>query len=234
MPLVLDVLQELGVNAKIEGAQAETLQKELEKENAGNSNWKRLSWNENNIPTGRGVSHTPKKSKAAPPDDEAERIRIAEAEMEMEIAIMEMELEMGEYKAVAGIGTIEDVPRGKSQTDIKNREKIILKIYSEFEILNPDKRIFNKYLNDYIYINSDGKNETKHHAARSYNSTIALFFLSEILKNATIVGTDNPHSKKQQKLFEFMYLMEWQGFKLTVGVTHIEKKKIQYCLSLIE
>ncbi len=97
MPHVIDELQSLGVNVVITGTPAEELQQELA-DNSGKSgsNWKKLSWDENNIPKLSSKPVTPKKN-------DNNRLRLLELEMEMEIAIMEMELEMGAYKSVAGL-----------------------------------------------------------------------------------------------------------------------------------
>ena len=99
MPHVIDELQSLGINIIITGAPAGELQQELadNSEKSGN-NWKKLSWNENNIP-----KSSQKLSPKSPKSQENDRLRLLELEMEMEIAIMEMELEAGIYKNVAGI-----------------------------------------------------------------------------------------------------------------------------------
>jgi len=134
-----------------------------------------------------------------------------------------------------GVGGTSNVPRGKSQKEIKEREKIIIQFFRQWEKENPEKRIFNKNLNDYIYVNSVGKHETTHQAARSYKSTVFLLnmSLSELLKKATLIKRDEPHSKRQDNFSE-MPIMEWKNIKLTVGVTKTEKKKIQYCISAIK
>jgi hypothetical protein len=93
MPLVLDELQEIGVNVRIEGKEAEALQNKLSAESESGANWKRLKWDENNIP----------KMTKEPKSNDSDRLRLLELEMEMEIAIMEMELEIGKFKSVAGL-----------------------------------------------------------------------------------------------------------------------------------
>jgi hypothetical protein len=137
--------------------------------------------------------------------------------------------------ALLGLTDI-DIPKGNKQIDIKNREKLIIKYYKDWERKNPKKRVFNIDLGEYIYVNSEGMNETMHHAGRSYKST--LYFLNidltELLKKSFVVAEDKPHSKKQEKAFAKMLLMQWEDSKLTVGITKTEKKKIQYSVSAIK
>lgn len=89
--LVIDVLQDMGINVRVEGKEAESLQNKLAEE-SGN-NWKPLKWNAENIPS---------KSKKDTNTNEKNRLRLLELEMEMEIEIIEMEMEMNKYKSVAG------------------------------------------------------------------------------------------------------------------------------------
>jgi hypothetical protein len=101
MPHVIDELQSLGINVVITGAPAEQLQQELVTENEKSSgNWKKISWNETNIPktTQKIKFSKPQKSQSSQKND----LHLLELEMQMEIEIMQMELEMGLYKNVAG------------------------------------------------------------------------------------------------------------------------------------
>jgi len=104
MPIVIDELAEMGVNVRVEGTAAEILQKQLEKDSTG-SNWKKLSWNENNIPTSISVSErsrtTPKKSQKKNDDLTNDEIEAA-AELLM-LLLQEDEDEM--YRSVAGANT---------------------------------------------------------------------------------------------------------------------------------
>jgi hypothetical protein len=81
---------------------------------------------------------------------------------------------------------IEDyiIPKGVEKADIKAREKIINAIYRKWTAENSEKCLFNKDLKDFIYIKFESINETVNKAARSYKSTMAMFHLTEILKNA--------------------------------------------------
>jgi hypothetical protein len=74
-----------------------------------------------------------------------------------------------------------------------------------------------------------------HHAGRSYDSTFSLLNidLTELLSNAIVKKYDKPHSKKQEKFIK-MCNMEWNGYTIIVGITKIEKKKIQYCITIIQ
>ena len=82
-------------------------------------------------------------------------------------------------------------------------------------------------LNDFIYLRFDGMQETVNKAARSYKSTMAIFELDFILRNATKIGTDKPKSKRQEVFAEMfimnvdtpMFLPYFDKVKMLVGIT---------------
>jgi len=131
---------------------------------------------------------------------------------------------------------IEDctIPKGKEKEDLKAREKIINDIYRKWTAENPEKCLFNEDLKDFIYVKFESINETVNKAARSYQSTMAMFHLSEILKNAKVVKRDKPdRNTKNQAKYTQMIIMQWEKVKLMVGVKSTELK-IQYCITSLE
>ena len=131
---------------------------------------------------------------------------------------------------------IEDyiIPTGREKTDIKAREKIINAIYRKWTAENPEKRLFNEDLNDFIYVKFESINETVNKAARSYKSTMAMFHLTEILKNAKVIKRDKPDKNtKNQAKYTQMLIMQWEKVKLMVGVKSTQLK-IQYCITSLE
>jgi len=82
--------------------------------------------------------------------------------------------------------------------------------------------------------------ETAGHASHTYKSTIAVTYLSEVLKNAKSVSIAKPkiENKNQKRFSEIIvmeYLKEYFGeIKLTVGVLRGSKQKIQYCITALE
>lgn len=95
MPLVIEELQSLGVNVSITGAPAEKIQTQLEADNAASGgNWKKLKWDENNIPKSK-PTHT------KTDNDRERRFRLAKAKAKALLLLMDLKNE--EYKQVAGI-----------------------------------------------------------------------------------------------------------------------------------
>ena len=131
---------------------------------------------------------------------------------------------------------IEDytIPKGKEKEDLKAREKIINDIYRKWTAENPEKCLFNKDLRDFIYVKFESINETVNKAARSYQSTLAMFHLTDILKYAKVVKRDKPdRNTKNQAKYTQMIIMQWEKVKLIVGVK-ATGLKIQYCITSLE
>jgi hypothetical protein len=139
-------------------------------------------------------------------------------------------------KEEAGSINIEDyiIPTGREKADIKAREKIINAIYRKWTAENPEKCMFNEDLNDFIYVKFESINETVNKAARNYKSTMAIFHLTEILKNAKVIKRDKPDKNtKNQAKYTQMLIMQWEKVKLMVGVKSTQLK-IQYCITSLE
>lgn len=82
--------------------------------------------------------------------------------------------------------------------------------------------------------------ETVEHAAFSYESTLVVTYLTEILENATIKKRTKPKIDNQnQKRFSEIIIMQHEKeilgkIKLIVGVLKGSQQKIQYCITAIE
>ena len=122
------------------------------------------------------------------------------------------------------------IPKGLEKADLKAREKIILDLYRKWFDSHPDKCIYNHNLKDFIHVRFESVNETVNKAARSYQSTIAMFQLSDILQEAKVVGYEKPKKNKNQSKYMQMILMNCESTKLVVGVRK-DKKKIQFCIT---
>ena len=129
---------------------------------------------------------------------------------------------------------IEDyiIPKGMEKEDLKEREKIINEIYRKWFDNNPDKCTYNRNLKDFIHIRFESLNETVNKAARSCQSTMVMFQLTDILQNATVTGYEKPKQNKNQSKYTQMIMMQWKNAKLIVGVRK-DKRKIQYCITTI-
>ena len=126
------------------------------------------------------------------------------------------------------------IPRGTDREDIKARRKIIADFYAKWNAAHPDKKIWNKSLGAYIHVKFQSINETKGHAALSFNSTLAVFHLTEILHNAINVETWRPkQDDKNQKPYSKMLLMRWKTYRLIIGFQKSKNEYVQYYVGSI-
>lgn len=125
-----------------------------------------------------------------------------------------------------------EIPRGTSPEDLKARKQIIADFYAQWNAKHPDKKVWNKSLNDYIHVKYQSLNETKGQASVSYDSTIAVLRLTEILEKA-VVAKIKPAKKndKNQKAFDQMVFMYYHGIRLLVGHQASKDEYVQYCIT---
>lgn len=131
------------------------------------------------------------------------------------------------------------VPIGDAKEDILARKRIIYDFYLEWRKENPTQRKFNLSLKDYINIRHISVDETCTHAAKRYESTLAVLQLDGILVNARKVTTVRAKSNSNQSMFKQMIIMEHccpgiGRVKMTVGIRRKTLDKIQYCITAIE
>ena len=126
------------------------------------------------------------------------------------------------------------IPDGTGKEDIKARERIIKDFYAEWIKEHPEKKIWNINLQDYIMVKYQSINETYNKAARRYESTLAVFRLTEVMQKA-ILKEERPtkHGDKNQKPYSKLLIMIYEDIKLTVGVQKSTQEKVQYCLTSI-
>ena len=126
-----------------------------------------------------------------------------------------------------------EIPKGSTREDIKARKKIIGDFYARWNAENPQKRVFNASLNDYIYVKFHSLNETRGHASGTYESTKAVFNLSKILKKAVLVE-EKPKKKEDnnQRLFSKILVMRYRHVKLTVGYQVSKGHYVQYWITV--
>lgn len=95
-----------------------------------------------------------------------------------------------------------EIPQGNTREDIKAREKIIKDYYAQWIASHPDKQIWNESLKAFIKVKFVSINETYGHAARRYESTVAVFNLTEILSNAKLIA------KRPKKYIQYCITVE--------------------------
>ena len=72
-------------------------------------------------------------------------------------------------------------------------------------------------------------NETAGHAALSYDSTMGVMHLTEILSNASIAEKwQVKHNDKNQKPYAKMYLLRWKTYRLIVRLQKMTGEYVQY------
>ena len=131
------------------------------------------------------------------------------------------------------------IPLGNSKEDFKIREDIISQVYRRWIEENPDKRVYNRSLKDYINVRYLSITETIRHAAKSYTSTLALLQLDTILRYSVKIGKPKPTKRgsKNQGNFTQVQVMNYDlvgigMVKMTVGIKK-SGEKIQYCITAI-
>jgi len=101
-----------------------------------------------------------------------------------------------------------NIPTGRTKEDIKVREKLIKDFYAQWIAEHPDKKVWNKSLGAFINVKFLSFNETYEKASRSYESTCAVFRLTEILEQAVKTGEQlAKRSTRNQKQFEKLLIM---------------------------
>ena len=110
------------------------------------------------------------------------------------------------------------IPAGTRKEDIKAREKIIKDFYAKWISEHPDKKIWNEDLQDYICVKYQSINETYNKAARRYESTLAVFRLTEVMEKA-VFKEEKPTKPgdKNQKPYSKLLIMLYDGIKLGSG-----------------
>ena len=126
-----------------------------------------------------------------------------------------------------------DIPQGRTKEDIKARERVIKDFYASWIAEHPTKQVMNVSLGKPINVKFLSINETYEKASRSYESTLAVFRLTEILENAILVD-ELPAKRKtrNQKQFEKLLVMQYENIKLTVGLQRSNQDLVQYCITV--
>jgi hypothetical protein len=132
------------------------------------------------------------------------------------------------------------IPFEDGKEAMKQRQEIISQVYRKWTEENPDKRVYNRSLKDYINIRYFSITETMRHASKTYTSTLALLQLDTILRYSVVYGKPKPPKKgvANQKIFSYMLEMHYELIgiglvKMMVGVKRTGEK-MQYCITAIE
>ena len=132
------------------------------------------------------------------------------------------------------------IPMEDGKEALKQRQEIISQVYRKWTEENPDKRVYNRSLKDYINIRYLSITETMRHASKKYSSTLALLQLDTILRYSVVYGKPKPPKRgiANQKVFSYMLEMHYELIgiglvKMMVGVKRTGEK-VQYCITAIE
>ena len=127
-----------------------------------------------------------------------------------------------------------EIPQGNSREEVKLRDQIIKDFYAGWIAENPEKKMWNEDLQDYILVKYLSITETAEKAARQYESTLAVMRLSELLTKSQKVAEVPPKKgTKNQKPFLKMYIMQLDNIKMTVGLQKSTGDKVQYCITAL-
>ena len=127
-----------------------------------------------------------------------------------------------------------EIPQGNSREEVRMRDQIIKDIYAGWIAENPEKKMWNEDLQDYILVKYLSITETAEKAARQYESTLAVMRLSELLTKSKKVAEVPPKKgTKNQKPFLKMYIMQLDNIKMTVGLQKSTGDKVQYCITAL-
>jgi len=122
-----------------------------------------------------------------------------------------------------------EIPQGNSREDNKARKQIIKDFYASWIAEHPDKKVWNRSLKGYIHIKGQSINETAGHASLSYESTLGVLRLTEVLSKATVNEIWAPkHRDKNQKPYSEMRLLRWNNYRLIVGYQKSKSEWVQY------
>lgn len=131
------------------------------------------------------------------------------------------------------------IPMGQTIAEIKERETIIKSFFRQWIDENPERRIYNDALEDYIWVKGISVIEAKEHSAKSYRSTQAIMMIGEVLKKALPVRRmPTKKGNKNQSSFAYMLIMVHRDkdigtIKLTIGVKS-DKQNIEYGISALQ
>jgi len=136
------------------------------------------------------------------------------------------------------------IPMGHSIEEIRIRQEIIQRFWSEWRENHTVQEIYNEKIQEPILLRSISLAEAKEHSAKSYKSTLAIMQMDEVLSKASPVGrTSVKQGNKNQAEFSEMLIMVYRRsdlgtIKVTVGVRHKFSKespsvKVQYGMSSI-
>lgn len=133
-----------------------------------------------------------------------------------------------------------NIPTGNSNEELKQRKDIISQLYRQWTNSNLDKKVFNPSLKGDVNIRFVSITETMRHAAKTYESTLALFDLNTILRTAIVVGKPKPPKKGVANQKPFKYLLETHCLvpgvgmvKMMVGVKR-SGEMVQYCITAMD
>lgn len=131
------------------------------------------------------------------------------------------------------------IPMGQSMEEVRMRERLISQYLHEWTEKNPERRIFNHSLNDFIFIRGKSVAEMMQHSSKRYLSTCAVLHFEVLLASANLIDEvpTKPGNGKQAE-FDHMLVMSYDHHvfgtvKITVGVKKSNAQHIQYGMTVL-
>ena len=132
------------------------------------------------------------------------------------------------------------IPQDNSKKALKQREAIISQVYRNWTENNPTKKVYNRSLKDHINIRFLSITETIRHAAKTYNSALAMLQLDTILRNSVKFGKPKAPKKGVKNQASFSQMQEMRcdlagigTVKMMLGIKRTGEI-IQYCITAIQ
>lgn len=125
-----------------------------------------------------------------------------------------------------------EIPRGIGREEAKARKRIIRDYFAKWIAEHPDKKVWNASLKSYIVVKYQSINETMGQASISFESTAAVFLLSEVLAKA-VVAKRNAAKKndKNQRPYDYMIFLYYKGIRMLVGHQKSTDEHVLYCIT---
>ena len=125
-----------------------------------------------------------------------------------------------------------EIPKGNTKEDYRARKQIIKDFYAHWISEHPDKKVWNPALNAWIHIKFKSINETSGQASISYESTLEVFRLTDILSHAVLLKKMSPKKgDKNQKPYPEILIMKHNSAVLVIGKQKTTGEYVQYCIS---
>lgn len=124
-----------------------------------------------------------------------------------------------------------EIPRGTGREEARSRKRIIRDYFAKWIAEHPGKKVWNASLKSYIVVKYQSINETMGQASITFESTAAVFFLTEVLTKAVVTKRKvAKKNDKNQRPYDYMVFLDYKGIRLIVGHQKSTDEYVLYCI----